>query len=282
MSTNIGASFELLFIGNELLIGKVLNTNSQWLTRNITLLGGTCSRITVVRDKIEEISRVVNEILKRSPRFLIISGGLGPTYDDMTLEGLSRALNKPLRVDKTALSWVTQKYQELKNKGLIEDSSIIPSRTKMATLPLTSKPLPNPVGTAPGVLISKGETKIICLPGVPSELEAIFEDSVKKEIIKEVGERCFVESTFMVKGIGESAMAPIIEDVMMKYSPYVYVKSHPKHGTPDVTVEFHLTAPNNVRYYNKGREFFQHKIMETQKDLEDKIKKLGGHIINHA
>jgi nicotinamide-nucleotide amidase len=279
MSANKGLRFELLFVGNELLIGEVLNTNSQWLARNITLLGGTCYRMTVVRDSLEEISNAAKEILERSPRFLIISGGLGPTYDDMTLEGLSLALHRPLKTDKTALTWVTRKYEELKRIGRIADSEMTPPRKKMAKLPITSKPLPNPVGSAPGVLLEEGNTKIVCLPGVPEELKAIFEESVKKEIVKEVGERYFAESHFTVRGIGESAMAPTIEKVMVEHSPYVYIKSHPKHGK-DVTVEFHLTTPDNPECYNMGRDFLIQKIKETQKELVDKIKKLGGTIVS--
>ena len=281
MPINEGIKFELLFIGNELLIGKVLNTNSQWLTRQITLLGGTCSRITVVRDILEEISKAVKEILNRSPRFLIISGGLGPTYDDMTLKGLSLALNKPLKVDETALSWIAQKYKELYKKGRIEDPTITPPREKMAKLPFDSKPLPNLVGSAPGVLLKEGVTKIVCLPGVPSELKGIFEGSIKEEITKEVGKRYFVESNFTVKGIGESSMAPIIEVVMKKKSPYVYIKSHPKQDESDSIVEFHLTTPDNPQCYDKERDFLKGKIKEAQEELENKIKKLGGIILHH-
>ena len=278
MPTNKDVKFELLFIGNELLIGKVLNTNSQWLTRQITLLGGTCSRINVVRDIPEEISSVIKEILNRSPRFLIISGGLGPTYDDMTLEGLSFAINKPLRINKTTLSWITQKYKELYEKKRLSDPAIIPARKKMANLPSGSIPLPNPVGSAPGVLLKKEITKIVCLPGVPNELKTIFEGSVKSEIVKEVGKRYFAESNFFVKGIGESSMAPVIEEVMKKSRHYVYIKSHPKQDESDSIVEFHLTTPDDPYCYDKSKDFLEKKIKKAQEELEIKISKLGGTI----
>jgi nicotinamide-nucleotide amidase len=279
LPTNKDVKFELLFIGNELLIGKILNTNSQWLTRQITLLGGTCSRINVVRDVLEEISNVIKEILNRSPRFLIISGGLGPTYDDMTLEGLSLSINQPLRINKTALSWITQKYQELYEKKRLGDPTITPAREKMANLPSDSIPLPNPVGSAPGVLLKKGITNIICLPGVPGELKAIFDESVKSEIEKEVGKRYFAESNFFVKGIGESSMAPAIEEVMKKSSPYVYIKSHPKQDESDSIVEFHLTTPNDPQCFDKSKDFLEEKIKTAREELESKISKLGGTII---
>jgi nicotinamide-nucleotide amidase len=280
LPTDKDVRFELLFIGNELLIGKVLNTNSQWLTRQITLLGGTCSRINIVRDILEEISGVIKEVLNRSPRFLIISGGLGPTYDDMTFEGLSLATNQPLKINKTALTWITQKYQQLYEKKRLSDPKITPARKKMANLPSNSIPLPNPVGSAPGVLLEKGNTKIVCLPGVPSELKAIFELSVKREIEKEIGKRFFVESNFFVKGIGESSMAPAIEEVMKRSGPYVYIKSHPKQDESDSIVEFHLTTPNNPQCYDKSKDFLEDKIKKAQEELEFKISKLGGTLIH--
>lgn len=279
MTRNEVINFELLFIGNELLIGKVLNTNSQWLTRNITLLGGICSKITVTRDDLKDISDTVREILCRRPLYLIISGGLGPTYDDMTLEGLSLALSKPLCINETALSWIARKYNELKKRGIVKDSEITPARIKMAKLPLNSKPLNNPVGTAPGVFFMSEKTKIFCLPGVPKEMEEIFKESVKEEIVRDLKESTFVETYFTVKGVGESIMAPMIEKVGAKYSPYVYIKSHPKHGRSKVTVDFHLTTQNNVQCYNKGKIFLKRKVQKAQADLESELKKIGGEIV---
>jgi nicotinamide-nucleotide amidase len=281
MSQSKIINFELLFIGNELLIGKVLNTNSQWLSRRITLLGGFCDRITIIRDELRDISKTVTEILSRKPRYLIISGGLGPTYDDMTLEGLSIALKKSLSINKNALSWILRKYNELKKKGIVKDSEMTPPRIKMAKLPKNSIPLNNPIGTAPGVFLTKKETKIFCLPGVPKEMMEIFKKSIEKEIIKDLKESSFVETYFTVKGIGESAMAPIIEEVGSRYSPHIYIKSHPKRGRLKVTVDFHLTSQNNVQCYNKGKRFLKKRIKEAQDELESKLIKIGGEILHY-
>jgi molybdenum cofactor synthesis domain-containing protein len=265
--------FELLFIGNELLTGKVLNTNSQWLARSITSMGGVCRRMTVIGDDVEEISRAIREILERSPRFLITSGGLGPTYDDVTLEGVARALGRPMRVDEEALSWVNRRYEDLLRRGSIKKPSGASSRAKMATLPMGSKPLQNPVGTAPGVLIEAGETRIICLPGVPEEMEAIFEGSVKGEISKELEGLTFVESGFIVEGLGESFMAPIIEEAMGIYAPYVYIKSHPKRTVPEPVVEFTITSSGS------DGEILKRKNEEACRYLKRRLEELGGRIL---
>jgi len=269
-----GPSFEILSIGNELLIGKTLNTNGQWLARQITLLGGLCVRMTVIRDDLEEISRAFKEVLERSPRFLIASGGLGPTYDDMTVEGLSKALGRPLKLHEEALSWIAQKYGDLYRRGLTKDPKLTPQRMKMALLPLGAKPLRNPVGAAPGVLLEADSTKIICLPGVPEELKAIFEESVKEEITRGVGGYYFVESRFTVENMGESTLAPIIEETVRRYSPLVYVKSHPKDRSPNITVEFHLTAQG------RDKELLEEKVNEAVSYLKENIRRLGGKIVD--
>ncbi|MEM2082726.1 MAG: molybdopterin-binding protein [Candidatus Bathyarchaeia archaeon] len=273
MSPNEEITFELLFIGNELLTGKVLNTNSQWLARRITSLGGTCRRMTVVGDDLGEISEAIGEILRRSPKFLITSGGLGPTYDDMTLEGVAKALGRPMRVDGEALSWVNQRYEDLLRRGVIKKPSAAGVRAKMATLPLGSRPLRNPIGTAPGVLIEAGATRIICLPGVPEEMEAIFKDSIESEILRELRGLAFVESGFIVKGLGESFMAPIIEEAMRIYAPYVYIKSHPKQGAPEPIVEFSITSRG------AEGEALKRKNEEASRYLREKLEGLGGEIL---
>jgi len=91
---------EIICIGNELLIGKTLNTNATWLAKRATSLGITVKRITIVRDEIEEIADVIREVLQRKPRFIITTGGLGPTFDDKTLEGIAKALNRKLEVNE--------------------------------------------------------------------------------------------------------------------------------------------------------------------------------------
>src|SRR5215210_490556 len=99
----IEVDIELLSIGNELLSGTIANTNAQWISSKITQAGGLVKRITTVGDNISEISAAVKESIQRSPDWLIVSGGLGPTYDDNTLQGLSTALGQELALDPEAL-----------------------------------------------------------------------------------------------------------------------------------------------------------------------------------
>jgi len=213
-------SAEILAVGNELLIGQTLDTNSNWLAQRLHALGWTVERITTVRDSLKSIRDSVVEALDRSPELLITVGGLGPTYDDMTIKGLSKAIGKPLTLNRRALAMVMMKYKTMEQPAVLTVH-----RRKMAMLPRGAKPMPNPVGTAPGVMVRARGTTIISLPGVPTELKAIFKTSVIP-ILRRSGAPTPSELYVMMAGIVESALAPILESVRIEYST-LYWKSHP-------------------------------------------------------
>ena len=242
----MGKQIEIICVGNELLIGKIVNTNAHWLAKRATSLGMTVKRVTAVSDDVAEIATVVRESLKRKPKLIITTGGLGPTFDDRTLEGIAKALNRELEVNQKALGMVRKKYETYAKEGKIEEVELTPPRVKMAKLPEGSKPLPNPVGTAPGVETKVGGTFLIALPGVPSEMDAIFEESVAPLIKKEAGVTVFFERSVFADGIMESALAPLIDEVMHDNS-CVYIKSHPKgqEKKPHLEVHFSTTTKNH-------------------------------------
>ncbi len=263
---------EIICIGNELLIGKVVNTNASWLAKRVTTLGLNVNRVTIVGDVIEEISKALLEVLSRKPQFIITTGGLGPTFDDKSLAGIAEALKKPLEVNQKALGMVKDKYRKLMEEGKIESIELTPPRTKMATLPAESEPLPNPIGSAPGVLIRNEGCTIIALPGVPSEMEAIFDASVAPLIKKAAGNNTFFETSLEVNGIMESDIAPLI-DKTMEDNPYVYIKSHPSRtgeGTPHL--ELHLSTTAQDVNTAKSR------VTRTLMQISDLVQAKGGKI----
>ena len=268
MSTPI----EIICIGTELLIGKTLNTNAHWLAKRVTALGLNVRRITNIRDEIDEISQVIQETLQRKPLFTIICGGLGPTFDDKTLEGVAKALGCKIEVNKDALKMIEEKYQRYVKEGLIDKFELTPPRVKMAKLPKGAKPLFNPVGTAPGVIIKHGDTSIIALPGVPSEMMAIFENSVIPILKVAAGDKTFFETSLDVRGVLESDIAPLIDKVMHDNS-YIYVKSHPNRTGEKVPhLELHLstTAENSDTAKNR--------VSRALIQLSELIKRRGGKI----
>ena len=262
---------EIICIGNELLIGKTLNTNAHWLARRATSLGMMVKRITVVGDDVDEIANALLEALQRKPRFIITTGGLGPTFDDKTLEGVGRALNRKLKVNRKALKMVREKYEAYVKAGRMEKFELTPPRLKMAKLPEGTEPLPNPVGTAPGMTIRVGETFLIALPGVPREMEAIFEESVAFLLKKEAGDVAFFEISLYADDIMESVLAPLI-DQAMHGNPYVYIKSHPKgeEKKPHMEIHFSTTA--------KDRTTAKERLEKAVAQLSELIQKSGGKI----
>ncbi len=216
---------ELVCIGNELLIGKTMNTNAHWLARRFTALGALVQRMMVISDDTDEIAAVVREVLNRKPAFIITTGGLGPTFDDKTLEGIAQGLNVKLETNEKALALVRGKYETLLREKRIEKVEMTPARVKMATFPIGAEPLRNPVGTAPGMLVKIKKTLLIALPGVPPEMEAIFEESIVPMLKKQVGKVAFFEISIYLDDIMESTLAPLI-DKAMHDNPHVYVKSH--------------------------------------------------------
>lgn len=236
---------EIICVGNELLIGKTLNTNGQWLAKRITSYGLSVSRITVIGDDVKEIAETLREAIHRNPRFIITTGGLGPTSDDKTLESIAEAFDVQLKVNKKALKMVKEKYVEYADEIGHEEFELIPSRVKMAKIPEGAEPLPNPIGTAPAITIKSNSVTVFALPGVPSEMKAIFENSLSPILKTAAGNLTFFETSLHVAGIMESEIAPLIDQVMHD-NPYIYIKSHPM-GTekkPRIELHFSTTAEN--------------------------------------
>jgi molybdenum cofactor synthesis domain-containing protein len=262
---------EIICIGNELLIGKVLNTNAHWLAKRVTSLGMIVKRMTVAGDDMSEIVSVVREALHRKPQFIITTGGLGPTFDDKTLEGIAKALNREWEIDDKALGMVRHKYETFAKEGRIEKVELTPPRLKMAKFPKDTKPLPNPVGTAPAMMANIKETVLIALPGVPSEMEAIFEGSIAQWFRKAAGKVMFYETSIYADGIMESRIAPLIDQVMHD-NPRVYIKSHPHREERKPHLELHFSTTAEAA--KVGRSC----ISKAMSQLEGLIRKNGGKV----
>lgn len=230
---------EIISVGNELLIGHTLDTNSHWIAKRFTKFGWTLQRITVLRDSLAAIRDGVTGALRRRPDLLITLGGLGPTHDDMTLKGIAIALNKRLVLSPEAFAMVKARYSKLE-----VSTGLTLFRRKMATLPQGAEPLPNPVGTAPVVTIKIGPTRLVSLPGVPSEMKAIFTGSVIP-MLKEPKAEAPKEVSIGLVGIIESALAPAL-DRTRKAFPGLYFKSHPRgrEGGIRSLIQLHIYSVN--------------------------------------
>ena len=219
----------ILAIGNEVLDGLVLDTNSNWMEIRLVALGLQIERLVSVRDEIEEIGKALAFVMEACD-VVITSGGLGPTHDDMTLKAIAVALGLEVSQNAEALAIVERQYKTLYERGIVQSPDLTETRIKMARIPKGAIPLDNRVGGAPGVRLESGNSTIFSLPGVPSELKFIFDDSVVPWLSKRVVQK-FYEQVVEFGMHDESTFAPAIDVVMKKY-PGVYVKSMPKtYGT---------------------------------------------------
>jgi len=215
---------EIFIIGNEILIGEIQDTNTNWLCKEINNMGGAVSRATVLRDVHETIASELAAAIARGPRLIITSGGLGPTADDLTLAAVAAGAGVPLELDHLALQMVKDRYDEFHAQGILAQGGLNPAREKMAWLPAGAQPLHNPVGTAPGVLLEIGECAIVSLPGVPPELKGIFNTSLTPFLEKIFSRGVSVLHTISVRCNDESLMEPVLSRVTKRH-PRVYIKS---------------------------------------------------------
>lgn len=242
-----GPAASILTIGNELLIGRIVNTNSSWLASRLTLLGVNVRLILTVGDNLDDIAWAVRSALRVSD-IVITTGGLGPTDDDMTMEAVAAAIHRPLVRNPEALRMVEEFYTR-------HGQSLSPERVKMAYMPAGARPIPNPVGAAPGAHLRVGATEVFILPGVPREMQAMFETYVVDSIKYMLPGLCVVEEGITVTGVPEADLAPLLRRAARK-CPDCYVKSHPKGhegAAPRVEVRVLSSARNCGEARSKAR-----------------------------
>jgi molybdenum cofactor synthesis domain-containing protein len=256
---------ELIFTGYELLKGNVLNTNSQWLAQALTSLGVEVKRMSVIEDNVEVIAEELKGSLRRKPDFIFTSGGLGPTYDDITLEGVAKALGKPLEVNSAAMKMVRDRYVLAEKAGLLKVKDSEKHMIKMSSLPAGASPLANPVGAAPGVFIEEGKTIVISLPGVPAELKAIFNYSIIPRIKPLLGDAFHAERKMLITGVAESRLAPVIIDAMTKV-PGTWIKSCVLgSGKTEICISTTATAEDEAN----------RRVQEALKIITEKAREIG-------
>jgi nicotinamide-nucleotide amidase len=214
------ATAELLAVGAELLVGDTRDTNSGDLARGLTDLGVEVRRMTQLPDELEVIADAVTSALERVD-LVITSGGLGPTPDDLTREGIARALGEEPVVDAALESWL----RELWARRNLPFSSV---NLKQAWLIPSATPLDNPNGTAPGWWVERPGKVVIALPGPPRELEPMWrEQALPRLQARGLGlDRAAV--TLHLTGIGESAVVDLVgKDVLESLNPGLATYARP-------------------------------------------------------
>jgi molybdenum cofactor synthesis domain-containing protein len=211
----------LVTVGDELLAGDTVNTNAAWLGERLTERGATVERVTVVPDRIGEIARVVNEYRAEFDA-VVVTGGLGPTHDDVTMDGVAAAFGREVVQSDEALAWLESEGGYAR-EDLADGTADIPAGAAM---------LPNREGVAPGCVLES----VYVLPGVPAEMKAMFEGVADRFS----GERRHVETVEADEP--ESALLTRVRDVRERFD--VKVGSYPGET---VEIKLESTDADEVR-----------------------------------
>ncbi len=196
----VDRSAELIFTGDELLRGDIVNTNQAYLGQRLLDLGVFARRSVCVEDDLGAIARAVSDSLSRQPEVLVLSGGLGPTEDDLTREATAAALEVPLEHHEELLAQIRERFQA---RGY----RMSESNRKQASLPQGAVPIPL-AGTAPGFYVEAGKTLVVALPGVPWELKEMWEGTVEPLLRTRAGRGSgHLVKRILTFGIGESLLA---------------------------------------------------------------------------
>jgi nicotinamide-nucleotide amidase len=216
---------EIVTTGTEILLGEIVDTNAAWIARRLRELGINLFYKTTVGDNLERITAVLRQGLQRSD-LVLVTGGLGPTVDDVTRDAAALATDRALARDDTCLVAIEAIFARWGRK--LHDNN-----RRQALLPFGAIPILNPVGTAPGFVVEvarKGQADalLICLPGVPREMMHLMQETVEPFLAQRLGpDRLYIRSrTLRTVGIGESMIDSRIADLMARSNPTVGLAAH--------------------------------------------------------
>jgi nicotinamide-nucleotide amidase len=195
---------EIIAIGDELLIGQTINTNAAWLGQEFSSRGYQISRALSIADDPQQIITALNTLLPTT-NCVIITGGLGPTKDDLTKHTLAAYFNCELAIHEATLAQI-EAFFESRNKPMLDVN------VQQAALPTCAKILKNRRGTAAGMWFEKAEVIYISLPGVPYEMKTIMTEEAFPLIEQRFGKSALFHKTILTQGIGESFLAEQIKD----------------------------------------------------------------------
>lgn len=246
---------EIIAVGTEILLGNIINTNAAYLAEKCATLGLSCYHQDVVGDNEERLAETLKLALSRSD-IVLLSGGLGPTQDDLTKEVAAKVCGKELYLHEPSREAIRQFFAERKME-------ITENNWKQAMVPEGCTVVENPGGTAPGIIMTENGRHVILMPGPPGELIPMFERSIMPYLAG-LQSGVIYSQTVKICGVGESKAESMVEDL-------VEAQSNPTIATYAKTGEVHLrvtaTAPDEK---------------EAKKLVKPMVKELKGRFGNHV
>lgn len=252
------AKVEIINIGDELLIGQVINTNASWMGTILSEHGFEVIKISVVSDERAQIENAISAAMEKSD-IVLISGGLGPTKDDITKKVLAEYFDSEMYFNEEAFHNIENLF---KSRGF----KITSVNKAQANLPKKAKAIPNKNGTAYGMWFDKEEKVIVSMPGVPFEMKTMMENEVIPRLEAQFKPEKYFQKTIMTTGVGESFLAGIIEEVEDNLPEHIKLAYLPRPGL----VRLRLSARGVDEQIIKG---------EIQAEVDKIISVLGEKIV---
>jgi len=227
---------EIIVSGTELLLGDYVDTNSAYISRKLRDLGIDVFYHTTVGDNITRLQATIELAMTRS-NLILVTGGLGPTVDDVAREAIANAIRQPLVFSQALLEQIAARFARF-------GRPMSPNNRRQAYIPCGATPIPNPVGTAPAFRAECNGRIIVALPGVPREMEFLMENAVVPYLRQLVGENVIVTRVLHTVGIGESQVDATIADLMTSANPTVGLAAHP--GQTDIRITAKAPSQNEA------------------------------------
>ncbi|MDQ6879593.1 MAG: molybdopterin-binding protein [Candidatus Dormibacteraeota bacterium] len=235
----------IVAIGDELVGGFTLDTNSSWLAQRLRTLGYPVKRITAIRDRLQEIvEQVRREIADEEVTDVFCCGGLGPTPDDRTFASLADALGRELIIWNETRERIERRVRRMHDAGLLESPDLTEGNLRMARIPAgPAHVFKNRRGMAPGVLYESNGKRLFVLPGVPLELKSIFTEELEPEFLSDGSGATVreVRFTFAV----EARFYPLMRELEEAF-PDVSVGSYPNFETKELVIRCIGSDPKRV------------------------------------
>lgn len=194
---------EIITIGDEILIGQTIDTNSAWIAESLYTIGIAIQQINSIQDTPEEIAKALDESIERS-NLILMTGGLGPTLDDITKSALANYFDTDLELNEEVLGKI-EAYFESVGRPMLQVN------VDQAKLPASATIVPNNLGTAAGMWFKKGDCDIISMPGVPYEMKGMMTDTIIPAISEKYNLPELTKTTVMVQGLGESFISERVQ-----------------------------------------------------------------------
>lgn len=243
---------ELICVGTEILLGNIVNTNAAYLAEKCAGLGLSCYYQSVVGDNEERLTSVISDAVSRSD-IVILSGGLGPTEDDLTKEVASKVCGRELRTDDHSMEKIAEYFAR---------RDIVPTDNnwKQAMVPEGSIVLDNHNGTAPGIIIETQSSKVILLPGPPNELIPMFEESVVPYLNK-LTPGVIISQTVKLCGVSESKVETMLKDL-------IDAQTNPTIATYAKTGEVHIRVTASAPTQKQAAKLIKPVVKELKSRFE--------------